>query len=351
MKKIINKFKHLAGYHSGTNSLRKIFKYYGYEIDEEMIFGLASALDFNFTDIRQNQLPHIYGRVKPGNFEKNLSESLGIKIKVKETVSKKKAFEALFKMINSNNPMMIYTDVAYLPYLKIPDFYHFGVYSVVVFGYDDEQQIVYLSDCDTKGFKITMNPHEKPEDYHIVSYDNLILARSSKEKHQPPCNRWLFFNFKGWRDITPDIIKTAIIKNVNNMVGNNIKNIGIEGIELFSQKVLSWKLLEDNILHKAAYDAFTMIDKVGSTGGGCHRKIYGNFLRTAGDFTGDEFLCKCGAEFLKTADIWDDVAAGFHKVLTLLQREELSLISSKLLTIALREQELLLRLKEHLEKN
>jgi hypothetical protein len=350
MKKLINRFKPLSGYHSGTNSLRKIFRYYNYEIDEEMIFGLASALDFHFINIRQNQLPHIYGRALPGIFEDNLSQSLGIKIKVKETVSKKKAFDAMLKMINKNNPVMIYADVAYLPYLKIPDFYHFGAHSIVVFGYDDEQQIVYVSDRDAKGFKITLSPHEKPEDYHIVSYDNLILARSSREKHQPPCNRWLSFNFNGWSEITPDIIKSAIIRNADNMLGNNIKNIGIEGIELFSQKVLEWKYLEDNLLHKAAYDAFTMIDKVGSTGGGCYRKIYGNFLRTSGDFTGDEFLYKCGAEFLKTGDIWDEVAYAFHKVMTMLDRKELSKISSKLLTIALREQELMLRLKEHIEK-
>jgi len=350
MKKLINKFKPLAGYHSATNSLRKILKFYGYEINEELIFGLASALDFNFTDIRQNQIPHIYGRVQPRTFEKNLADSLGIKIKIKEIVSKKKAFDSLIKLLDEGIPVIVYTDVAYLPYLKIPDFYHFGAHTVVVFGYDDEQQIFYVSDRDSKGYKITMSRLEQPDDYHIVSYDNLILARSSKEKHQPPHNRWLSFDFNTWQEITPAIIKFAIIRNVDNMVGNNIKNIGIEGIELFSQKVLEWVDIDDNMLHKAAYDAFTMIDKVGSTGGGCYRKIYGNFLRSAGDLTNDNFLYKCGAEFMITADIWDDVAAAFHKVMTLLDRNELSKISSKLLTIALREQELLLRMKEHLEK-
>jgi hypothetical protein len=254
-------------------------------------------------------------------------------------------------MIDKGHPVMIYVDVAYMPYLKIPDFYHFGAHSVVLFGYDDEQKIVYVSDRDAKGFSITMSKDEQPDDYHILSYDNLILARASKEKHQPPKNRWLKFKFDEFKQqVTPEMIKTAIIRNAENMVGNTIKNIGVEGIELFSQKVSGWKNLDDETLHKSAYDAFTMIDKVGSTGGGCYRKIYGNFLRASGDLLDDDFIYQCGVEFLKTADIWDDIAARFYDVMTKLERDKLSDISPKLLTIALREKELFLRMKEHLTK-
>lgn len=351
MKKILKKLKPQAGYHSGTNSIRKIFRYYGHDIEEEMIFGLASALSFVYTDYRENQLPHFYGRVLPGEFEKNLSDALNINIKVRKSASKKRAFDTLIKLLNNDVPVMIYVDVAYLPYLKIPDFYHFGGHSVVVFGYDEEQQIVYVSDRDVKGFKITSSHLEEPADYHILSYDNLILARVSKEKHQPPQNMWLEFDFDGLKKINRGIIRKAILKNVDNMVGNSIMNVGVEGIEHLSRKVLQWKNMNDQNLHYSAYDAFTMIDKVGSTGGGCYRKIYGNFLRLAGDFSGDEFLCKCGAEFIKTAELWDEVAYNFEKLMKFLDRDGLPKISSKLLTIALREQELFLRLKEHVSRN
>ncbi len=351
MKKILHKFKPLPGYHAVSNSIRKILRYYDYDLEEEMIFGLASALDFCFVDLRQNQLPHIYGRVRPGEFEKNLSDITGMKIVVKESAVKKRAFDEVIKMIDKGHPVMIYVDVAYMPYLKIPDFYHFGAHSVVLFGYDDEQKIVYVSDRDAKGFSITMSKDEQPDDYHILSYDNLILARASKEKHQPPKNRWLKFKFDEFKQqVTPEMIKTAITRNAENMVGNTIKNIGVEGIELFSQKVSGWKNLDDETLHKSAYDAFTMIDKVGSTGGGCYRKIYGNFLRASGDLLDDDFIYQCGVEFLKTADIWDDIAARFYDVMTKLERDKLSDISPKLLTIALREKELFLRMKEHLTK-
>jgi len=349
MKKILTKFKPLLGYHSGTNAIRKIFRYYGYEIEEEMIFGLASALDFTFTEQKQNQLPHFFGRVMPVEFEKNLSTALGIKIKVCDTLSKKRAFDEMMKMLNAGDPVMIYVDVAYLPYLKIPDFYHFGAHSVVVFGYDDEQEIVYISDRDIRGFKITSSHLEEPDDYHILSYDNLILARMSKEKHQPPMNRWLKFSLAGMQEINYDMIKAAILKNIDNMLGSSLKNVGIAGIEYLSQKVLDWKNMDDSSLHHTAYDAFTMIDKVGSTGGGCYRKIYGNFLRIAGNMFDDEFLYKCGAEFIKTADFWDELATDFENITKHLDRDILKKISSKLLTIALREQELFLRMKEYLK--
>ena len=351
MKKVLEKLQPMSGYHSATNSIRKIFNYHGYTINEEMIFGLSSALDFYYLENRTSQIPHIYGRIKPGEFEANLSDSLNVKIKTRETASKKKAMEELKALIDKGEPVIVYVDVAYLPYLKIPDYYHFGAHSIIVFGYDDEQEIFFVSDRDTKGFHITMSSQEMPDDYHIISYDNLILARSSKEKNQPPKNRWLQFDFNGLNDINIDIIKKAIDKNISNMMNNTLKNVGVGGIEHFSQKVRDWNNLSEEILHRSSYESFTMINKVGSTGGGCYRKIYGNFLRNAGDKFDDEFLYKCGVEFNKTADIWDEVADGFYKIFNTLDRTPISNISNKLLTISLRERELLLRIKEYLNGN
>lgn len=348
MKKILNNLKPATGYHSLSNSISKLFKYYGYELDEIMIFGLASALDFSYSDIRPNQLPHIYGRIKPNEFEDNLSKILNIKIKVRETVSKKKAMEELINQINKGHPVIVYVDVAYIPYLNIPEFYHFGGHTIIVYGYDDEQEIVYISDRDTKGYKITMSNLEKPDDFHILTFDNLSLARSSKEKPLPPKNRWLSLDLKNIREVSREIIINSIDININNMLNDTLQNCGVEAIKYFSHKLLEWGNLNDEQLHHSAYGAFTMINKVGSTGGGCYRKIYGNFLREVGEMIDDEFLIKCGVEFLKIGDYWDDIANQFLQITNTLERTYLDSISNKLLAIYLREKEILLRIKENL---
>lgn len=348
MKKILNNLKPATGYHSLSNSIRKLFSFYGHELDEVMIFGLASALDFSYSDTRPNQLPHIYGRIKPIEFEDNLSKILNIRIKVRETVSKKKSMEELFNRINEGHPVIVYVDVAYIPYLNIPEFYHFGGHAIIVYGYDDEQEVFYISDRDSKGYKITMSNLEKPDDYHILTFDNLTLARSSKEKPMPPKNRWLSLDIKNIREVTAEMIIDSILFNVNNMLNDTLQNCGVEAIKYFSQKLMEWKNLNDEQLHHSAYGAFTMINKVGSTGGGCYRKIYGNFLREAGEMLDDDFLIKCGVEYLKIGDYWDEAANQFFTITNTLEKSYLNSISNKLLTIYLREKEILLRIKENL---
>lgn len=348
-KKVIQNFKPLHGHHCVTNSLKQIFSFNQIEISEEMLFGLASGLNFIYFESKQSPVPVIGGRIKIGDFEENLAESIGIKIVIHETSSKKKSMEDLKKQLEKNIPLMIYTDMAYLPYLELPDNYHFGGHSVVVFGLDEEQGICYVSDRDGKGNKVTMNPNEVPDEFHILSIENLQLARGSKEKPYPPKNKWLQFDFTNIQPIKPDIIYNSIRKNVDSILNPPIKNIGITGIELFSSKMKDWSKWDDDTLKFAAIDAFVMINKVGGNGGGCFRRMYGNFLIEAGQIANDEFLEMCGNEFLKISVIWDSAADNFYKVFETLNRELLKENENKLFNCFLRERELLLRLSEHLD--
>jgi len=351
MKQVIEKFKPQSGYHSVSNSIKQIFSYYGHDIEEEMIFGLASALNFYYFEFNFSKIPFLGGRNKIGDFEENLAQVLNIKIKKHETSSKKRAFSEMLKMIKNEDPVLVYVDMGYLPYLNLPDHYHFGGHSVIVFGCDDSQEVVYISDRDSKDYKITLSDLEDPAEFHILSFDNLTLARSSKEKPYSPKNCWLTFDFNGIQQIDRKMIFEAILKNSENFLNPPGKNLGILGIELFSEKVRAWSEMTDEDLRFSAYHAFVMINQIGGTGGGCFRKIYGNFLRNSGDSMKDEFIYLCGVEYLKIAEIWDKLAYTFYEIYQNSNRNKLNSISEKLFIVFLREKELFLRLVEYIHKN
>ena len=99
MKHVIENFKPQSGYHSVSNSLKQIFSYYGHDFEEEMLFGLASALNFYYFEFNFSKIPFLGGRNKIGDFEENLAQMLNIKIKRHETTSKKRGFSEMLKMI------------------------------------------------------------------------------------------------------------------------------------------------------------------------------------------------------------------------------------------------------------
>ena len=348
MKKIISKFKPLSGNYCVSNSLKQIFHYNNIYVSEEMLFGLASALNFIYYDSKNIASPIINGRLKIGEFEENLANSIGIKIKSHETASKKRAWDELCKSLDAQQPVMLYIDMAYLPYLNLPDNFHFGGYSIVVFGIDQGEDITFISDRDGKDSFITTNPDEKPSDYHILSIENLEIARSSKEKPFPPKNRWLTFDFSGIKEVNQSLIHSAILKNIDTMLNPPGKNLGVSGIAFFSQKIKDWYEYDVETIKKLSIESYFMIHKSGGTGGGCFRKMFGNFLIESGELLNDDFLEVFGAEFIKISHLWDSIAGNFYNYHQIGDRILLEQNSDKLFVVFLRERELLMRLEEYL---
>lgn len=347
MKMILENFKPMHGYHCVSNSIRQVMYYNNHRVSEEMIVGLSSALNFFYFEFENASAPMIGGRIKIGEMEANLAEMLGLSIKTKESKSPKKAFEELKKQIAGGQPAMIYADMAYLPYLNLPADYHFGGHSIIVFGIDEEQNAAFVSDRDGAEYKVTLSENEQPADYHIVPLDELAKARNSKEKPFPPANKLLQFDFTNYRQPEKEYIFRSIEKNSEAMLNPPIKNLGLKGIKLFSEKLRSaWKEFDDETLKLAAFDAFIMINEVGGNGGGCFRRLYGNFLRECDEITHIDFLKRAGVDYVKIADDWDKAGNLLRSVSESLDRELLGKTASVIDIIHIRETELLKRLAE-----
>lgn len=306
MKHIISKFEPQSGYHCITNSLKQIFNYYNYPLSEEMIFGLGQGLHFVYINLSSS--PLISGRIKPIEFENNLEKSAGISIKISQPKNKDVAFEKLKKSIIEDKPVLLYVDMPYLKYLKIDENSHFGGHSIVVFGFDDEKKVFYVSDRDSKNNPIQSQNGQVGEDYHLVPYDELAKARASKYRPFPANNKWADLDFSEAHPINKKILQELIQNHSKNYVNAPAKLLGLNGIAKFANEIKKWKNFDHSKLKLTCISNYFMINEKGGTGGGAFRKMYGNFLVEASNIIENNKFAEIGKKYKDISNQWNKVA-------------------------------------------
>ncbi len=338
MKHIVKDFKPESGWHCITTAYKQVFHYYGYDISEEMLFGLASGLGFIYFEMKNVPFPLIGGRTKIGEFEETIGKNLGVGINMQKTSSSKKAYDELTKLILKDIPVVVYVDMAFLKYLGLPKEAHFGGHTIVVFGVDEEKQIVYVSERDGRDFKVTDSKSaEPPSDYHLVSIKELEEARGSTYKPYPPQNKWVTFDFTNISNIDREIIYKAIRNNMKQILDPPIKNLGIKGVKLFSEKVPSWAGFDDDKFKWSTINAYVMINQIGGNGGGIFRRIYGNFLKQCSQRTGIGSLGNIGESFISLSNDWDIIGNLFLDAFNKTDRSSMDDIAGRIEKIYLQE--------------
>lgn len=307
MKQIVENFKPSGGKHCISHAIKQVFDCYEYRMSEEMIFGLASGLSFMYINL--SHAPMISGRTNIFAFEETLAKRLGIDIFCRKSKKYNNAFVKCKKMIDQGQPVLVYVDMPFLKYLGLNDNNHFGGHAVVIFGYDDEKQVFYVSDRDHHDAPIRSPQGRLQSDYHLVSYEEMKNARSSNYKPFPANNKYLAFDLK---DNKPRISKTmlynAIQETCEAMLYPETKMLGLSGIEKFSKEILKWKNFTPEKRKQAGVTNYFQISKDGGTGGGLFRNMYGLFLMEAANFIDNPEWQEIGKEYITLSKRWDDIA-------------------------------------------
>jgi len=337
MKHIIEDFSPLSGKNDITTAIREVIKYYGVNLSEEMLFGLGGGLHFSYLNTRALKHPFIGGRTLPKKFEENLTQHSHINIQIKSTDDSKSAWNLLKSKIILNHPIIVYVEMAALEYLHMPPDQRFGGHCVTVFGIDEEQGVVYVSDRDQVGFPITVSPLEQPQSFHLVPIPEFINARSSKTGLFPPDNTWLEIEWNYYHFLTRYQIFSAIKENMIQFLNAPKTNQGLRAIQLFARSMDNWRNWSAEKINRAALNAFIMIDQIGGTGGGAFRKMYGQFLLEAAHQAAAPALGAVGEQYLFLADQWDEVGHRFFNLFQGDQPDLLLEIKQKLNQIAVVE--------------
>lgn len=337
MKHIIDDFQPLSGKNDITTAVREVIKYYGVNLSEEMLFGLGAGLHFYYFNMRSLPHPFIGGRTLPRKFEENLTQHSHINIQIKSAEDDKSAWNFLRSKIILNHPIIVYVEMSELDYLHMPSDQRFGSHCVTVFGFDEAEGLVYISDRDQVGFPITTSPLEQPKSFHTVPIAEFTKARNSKLEPYPPNNTWLEIEWSYYHFLTRFQIFSAIKDNMIHFLNAPNTNEGLRAIHLFARSMDKWNNWGAAKLKRAALNAFIMIDQIGGTGGGAFRKMYGYFLLEAAHQAAAPALGAVGEQYLFLGDQWDEVGHMFFNLYQGEQPDILLDIKQKLNQIAVVE--------------
>jgi hypothetical protein len=331
-------FKSLETHHCVTGSMRHIYEHHGCPISEDMLLGLGAGIGFVYWHMKGTD-PFIGGRGNVGRsgeegLETTAGKRTGVIVESQSTGSASKAEKTLFRIIDSGEPVMIQVDMGFLPYLGLPEDYHFGGHAVVVAGLDVEQRQALIADRDAG--------------LHPTSLDDLALARGSKHQPFPPRNTWYNFDFSGFRQPTADDVWAAIDEVLITMLKPPISNLGIKGIRKAAKRILKWpSVLDKDQLRRTSFNTFIFIDATGGTGGGIFRYMYARFLKAAAEITSELRLAAVGDSLHRIGDRWQKVAAIFEQALAVDDpATDLPDISDRVLQIADLEEQAWLQLQE-----
>lgn len=295
-------FAALDGCHCVTNSLAKIFHYFGHPLSEEMLFGLGAGMGFVYWRMKMGASDTIFvgGRGNPKNFFRDIGERTGVVICERQTSSVQKAQAVLLGALAEQKPVMLGADMGMLPWFDLPADYHFGGHTFVACGYDGDKTVL-ASDIEQKA------SGRKPGFYAEITLEQLRKARSSPFKPFPPKNLWLEFGFKDARKPNAADIESSIRQTIDAQLNPPIRNLGIRGMRHTADELLKWPdQLSESALRMNLFNLYIFIE-IGGTGGGCFRYMYSRFLKEAAEVTGNRSL-------LKSADQFEKIGQEFSRI-------------------------------------
>lgn len=303
MPDVLERFRTFKTDHCVTGSMRHVYEFHGYPVSEDLLLGLGAGVGFIYWHMK-GMPPFLGGRAnvgRPGEegLERTAGRRTGVAVELFETASAVKAEKMLADCL-AHGPVMIRVDMGYLPYLKLPEGYHFGGHVIVVAGYD------------RAGNTLVANRDGK---LHTVRPEDLAHARGSKFKPFPPRNALFTFDFSARRPPTANETRQAIGEVVKGMLHGPISNLGVRGIRKAAKCVGKWaETMSAEELRYACFNAYVFIGPIGGTGGGIFRYMYARFLKEAARITGERRLEAAAEELHAVGDQWQKVAGIFKKL-------------------------------------
>ena len=263
MKKIIDGWVHIPGTHCGSVSLRDVMTYFKYEWSEAMCFGIGGGLGFYYTiseTMSPSHMIFLRGPEMETTFFSLIHHHTNWKHSEENVIEKMKSY------INQEIPVIIQTDIFYLEYYNSNT--HFPGHIVSVWGYDDENKIMFVADNHLEGLQ-------------KVPYEDFKNGMGSKDLSNPLNNNFIDVSLNNINIDLEELVPEAIKENARKMLlgctGGRGES-GVDKIKLWSEDVPNWKDVED--WKWSARFGYQVIKKRG-VGGAGFRWIYRDFLKEA----------------------------------------------------------------------
>jgi hypothetical protein len=283
---IIKDFKPFHGRSCEPTTVGNLLQHCGLTLSEPMLFGIGEGLNFIFWDSKQMGYPFLGGRCKQDVLTENIARNLRLKLEVKETSSKARAWEFVKSNIDKGIPVGLKLDFYYLEYIEQK--IHFAAHYVTIYGYDEE--FGYLVDGE-KQVKSSLT--------------SIAEARNYKGSMSSPNRAFTI----AAADQLPDIKKTiasAINQNAEQYLNPPIQNISFKGIRKTANLIAKW-LEKPGMTPQLIAQTGSLMEEAG-TGGALFRNMYRDFLQECNNLYPDIGLHESYLKFTKIAPMWTEVA-------------------------------------------
>jgi len=281
---ILSSFPHEKGEHCGSCATKCMFEWnYRKSISEAMVVGLGSGTGFAFVKTG-NGIPFPIGRIN--DMEENFAKILGLDYDETYFSDSDEAFEDLKYHLKNDNPVTIAVESYYLPYHPSYKRRHFPGHRIVVIGFDDKKEEVYVAE-------------RQMEQIQTVSYSALKEARSLGMF--PNKNRRGVFKSKIIRHSLKDACINALKLQCSHMLDSkegpyerNTDAFGLPGLKYFKEVMEQYQQNFSKENHPYSHNSF-IIENFGKTweftgsGGGNFRKFFAQYLVEI-KFSSDPFL-------------------------------------------------------------
>ncbi|MBP8536525.1 BtrH N-terminal domain-containing protein [Streptomyces sp. MK37H] len=183
------------------------------DLSEPLVFGLGSGLSFGYWHTKKMPTPFIGGRINPDRLTANITDSLGLRLTVRETSSLRRAREQLVHELDSGTVVGLKLDRFHLDYST--DRYRFAAHYVACVGYEDDRFALVET---------------RPLGLQWTSGHALARARGARG---PMSSRNLSFTVKPPEGSLPelgDVARQSIRTTAENFLNPPISNFGFRGM-------------------------------------------------------------------------------------------------------------------------
>jgi hypothetical protein len=256
-------YRHVPGNHCGSTALRNLLAFHGFEVSEEMAFGLGAGACFYYVTV-EGQSPSRFTNGRVSRLEEEFLELTGAPLELRTFEDSDASWEAAREAVDSGRPAILLSDLYHLDHYGRSA--HFPGHAVVLAGYDDE--VAYLSDTAFEGLQTTR-------------LENLATARHESLPIFPLDGH--MFTFRAGAE--PVDLGAAAPRAIARCAGRMLEPSmgeweGLPALRRFAAEVGDWPAAADDWRWCARFN-YQVIERRG-TGGGNFRAMYSRFLEEAG---------------------------------------------------------------------
>lgn len=286
--------------HCENGTISSLLRFYGINLSEPMIFGLASGLYFTHVPfLKMGGMPVTSFRTFPGVLFKRVTKLLGIKTKSQRFLNKEKAMHKLDELLLvQHKPVGCVVGMYYLPYTPIEYRFHFNGHNICIIGKDEAKNEYSVLDT---------NVIQKEK----ISYKDLLKVRFAIGGTYPLMGQmyWIESVPTQLPDIKPLILK-SINRTCKEMLSHSsmVPWLGVRGILYLSKKIRSWEeKMGQREARQNLAQVIRMLEEIG-TGGAGFRFIYAAFLQEAAAVTNIADLNTYSKRMTEIGDKWREFA-------------------------------------------